>query len=307
MDAVINNLRKDFNVTIPAVKKRLRDLGFLDGIGVLEWDRDKNRYIDAYTYKKDSLSKDETYSITLSDFQRAFFDSKNLKLFGTILNDNFIYVDGHVIFNDEEYVFFDDFGDPVLTEYAKRHMDECALKFKVLNRSVHLSKRSIGTFCYLCKGIADDMSFDLILEANPTIINEGNLKEKRNKHEQVQKEVIRIIQDSPNLKECMNILVERYEYLPKEFASHGIQAGTYSRYVNGQVEKLDIRKAICLCHAFKFTPLVANEFIRKFSKEGLGTDDEGNALFMVVTSLRTWNIKKINQYLIEQGFKPLSS
>lgn len=305
IDRMISDLRNEYRVTIPAVKKRLRELGYLRNVSVFEWDKTNKKYIDAYAYQAGSLANDETFSITFDDYQKAL-DNPNSQLLAVMFNKDFIFVSNHIVFNDEKYVIKDDNDDYVLTEYAKRHLDECALKFKVKNNVTLLSKKSIGTFCYLCKGIADDMSFDLLVQQDSKVLLNPNIKDLRLRHENAQKQVIRIIEDSESLSDCINKLSAIYEYIPKEFDSHGINATTYSRYVNGKVDKVDIRKAICLCHAFKFTFNVSDAFIKRFSNTGLSTDDEGKALFLVLTSMRNSKLKDINIYLTNQGFEPLA-
>ena len=302
MDRLVRDIKEDFGVTILLAKKRLKDIGYLHNIGVLEWDKSQKRYIDSYQYKKDSLATDETYSITFDDYSRMMTEIKN-SLFEKCYADNFIFVQNHVVYDDNKYVLRDDQGDCNLTEYAKSHMDECALKFKIKSKAKYFSKKNIGTFCYLCKGVADDMAFDIKVAENSYVFENNNLIEKRHKHEQVQKETIRIIEDSKNLADCMNELCAYYDYVAKDFI--GINPTTFSRYKNGDVDKADIRKAICICLSFKFTPKVSNTFIGKFSKEGLKTDDEGNAFFIILNSMRGCSIKKINNFLINQGFKPL--
>lgn len=302
MDCFVRDIRDEFGVSILLAKKRLKDIGYLKNISVLEWDKTQNKYIDSYQYKKDSLASDETYSITFEDYSRMVSDLKNA-LFEKCFADDYLFVQNHVVYNDKKYVLWDDQGDCNLTEYAKRHMDECALKFKVKAKAKYFSNKNVGTFCYLCKGVADDMAFDIKVADNSYVFENNNLIEDRHKHEQVQKETIRIIEDSIDLSDCMNKLCDYYDYVAKDFG--GINPTTFSRYKNGDVDKADIRKAICICHAFKFTPKVSSVFIGKYSKEGLKSDDEGNAFFMILNSMRGCSIGKINTFLTSQGFKPL--
>lgn len=197
IDRMISDLRNEYRVTIPAVKKRLRELGYLRNVSVFEWDKTNKKYIDAYAYQAGSLSNDETFSITFDDYQKAL-DNPNSQLLAVMFNKDFIFVSNHIVFNDEKYIIKDDNDDYVLTEYAKRHLDECALKFKIKNNITLLSKKSIGTFCYLCKGIADDMSFDLLVQQDSKVLLNPNIKDLRLRHENAQKQVIRIIEDSEN-------------------------------------------------------------------------------------------------------------
>ena len=304
MDRLIRDLRDEFGVTISLVKKRLKDLGYLQNIGTLEWDKSQQRYIDSYQYKKGSLASDETYSITFEDYSKMVSDTRDT-LFRKCFSEDYIFVQNHVVLDDKKYVIRDDDGECNLTEYAKHHIDECALKFKVKAKVKYFSKGNIGTFCYLCKGIADDMEFDLKLADSSFISNEENMSELFARHQNAQKTIIRIIEDAPTLGACLQEITKLYDVVPKELSSYGINHVTFSRYINDKVEKIDIRKAICICKAFKFTPKVSDKFINKFSTKGIMDDKEGNAFYCILNSMRGSSMKSINEFLTKQELDPL--
>lgn len=307
MDRMINDLRFEFSVTIPAIKKRLKELGFLDGISVFEWDKEKERYIDAHSYKKGSLKYDESYSITEEEFIKACNQNNDNNLLGMVFLQNFIYVDNHVIYDDERYVIRDDDGDAVITEYAKRHMDECALKFKVKSGKSYISSKNVTTFCYLCKGIEDDMKYEITLSNDfDNMITRGDLAELKKRNQDAEKTVIRLIEDSEDLSSCVKKLIDLYEINTKHFEVNGITAASMSRYLSGESKQMDIRKAICFTHTLWFSPKVSEVFLKKYCKDKIGSDPEGQALTDCLVPLRGKSIKQLNVYLTKHGFKPLS-
>ncbi len=304
MDRLVRDIKEKFGATILLAKKRLKDIGFLNDIGVLEWDKEKKEYITPYQYKKDSLKSDETFSITFNDYAKMVSDANN-PLFKVCFDNDFFFVQNHVVYNDKKYIIKDDDGELCLTEYARTHLDECALKFKIKSNNKCFSKSNVGTFCYLCKGIADDMAFDLKLQDEDYLLNETNLKVLRENQHNAEEKVIRMIKDAPSLGSCYKELKQLYDIVPKELIDNGISETNSSRYINDKVDKIDIRKAICLCHAFKFTTRVSYVFINKYSKNGIMDDDEGRAFYHILTAMRGNSIKSINMYLEKSGIKPL--
>ena len=69
---------------------------------------------------------------------------------------------------------------------------------------------------------------------------------------------------------------------------------------------MDIRKAICFTHTLFFSPKVSEVFLKKYCKDKIGSDSEGQALTDCLVLLRGKSIKQLNVYLTKHGFKPLS-
>lgn len=304
MELVITLLKDSFHSNIYSVKKRLKELGYLDGVNVLEWDRDKESYTPTTTYKKGSLKSDETYTIINSDYLSLIKTDISLLSWVTIYNC--VFVENHVVYDDPKYVTIDSFGNSILTKYAREHLDECAIKFKIKNNYQKTKRKSSSTFCYLCKGMYDDMMFDVNVSQDNTLLRSKELPELQAKHYDVEKQIYRMIEDyEGRLGDFLNELIKLYGFVGKSLT--GIQAGTLSRYLNDKVEKVDIRKAICLCLSFGFTFKVSQAFIDTFSKQKLGRDDESRCFINILIYMRKHHISQINAYLKSSGFDPLST
>lgn len=206
---------------------------------------------------------------------------------------NFIYVDNHVVYNDEKYVIRDDDGDAVITEYAKRPMDECALKFKVKSGKSYISSRNVTTFCYLCKGIEEDMKYEITLSRDfDNMLTRSDLAELK-KNLDAEKKVIRLIEDSESLSSCIKELIELYDFSAKHFETNGITAASMSRYLSGESKQMDIRKSICFTHTLWFSPKVSEAFLKKYCKDKIGSDPESQALSDCLGPLRGKNMSDI--------------
>lgn len=123
-ESVVSDIAEFFQVSMIAAKIRLLDLGFSEAEGVFTYVDD--HYIDSYGFEPESLKKDQTYSISLSDY---FFESVANRAFAKYLESgNFVYIDSHFVINDAKYVIKTENGIE-MTEYAKAHADECCLIF----------------------------------------------------------------------------------------------------------------------------------------------------------------------------------
>lgn len=127
---IINDAASFFGITKQSVRKRMIDCGYEEAIGCFNW-LDAG-YIRPYLSKKGSLKKNETYSIRTNDFYHAM--TSNPKILGGIYNGYLVFVENHVIVNHPKYLI-DDNGNFILTEYARRHLDECAVKFIVFPKN----------------------------------------------------------------------------------------------------------------------------------------------------------------------------
>lgn len=304
MELVINILKNSFHSNLYSVKKRLKEIGYIDGINVLEWDKDSETYTPTTTYKKGSLKTDETYTIINSDYLSLI--NKDISLFSFVTFYNCVFVENHVVYDDPKYVTVDSFGHSILTKYAREHLDECAIKFKIKNNYQKNKRKSSSTFCYLFKGMYDDMMFDINVSRDNTLLKSEKLPELQSRHHEVEKQIIRMIEDyEGRLGDFLKELIDLYDFVGKSLT--GIQAGTLSRYLNDKVAKVDIRKAICLCISFGFTYKASKAFINTFSKQKLGNDEESRCFENILIYMRKHHISEINTYLKSSGFEPLST
>ena len=152
----------------------------------------------------------------------------------------------------------------------------------------------------------DDMMFDINVSQDNTLLKNKDLPELQAKHYEVEKQIYRMIEDyEGRLGDFLKKIIELYGFVGKSLT--GIPAGTLSRYLNDKVEKVDIRKAICICLAFGFTFKVSQAFIDTFSKQKLGKDDESRCFVTILIYMRKHRIYQINDYLKLSGFDPLST
>lgn len=127
MESVLFELADFFQVSRTAAKIRMLDLGYKEAEGVYTYIDD--HYLSNYAFDTDSKSRDQTYSISLSD---SFFEYFAYPLFRQLIDTgNFTYVDSHYVIADQKYIKRSESGGIELTDYAKMHIDECCIRFEL--------------------------------------------------------------------------------------------------------------------------------------------------------------------------------
>ena len=122
---LIDDIKGKFRTARNTAKRIIVELGWKDVRGVYVYN--VAGYVEDYDVDY-SFPEDSTYTLSLRHISDITEISEE---FADLINSgHFIYLDGHVIINNEKYVEYFN-GHPLkLTEYAKRHMSECCLDFK---------------------------------------------------------------------------------------------------------------------------------------------------------------------------------
>ena len=83
---------------------------------------------------------------------------QNSKIVEGIIAGNYVFVENHVCLNDNKYITRDLNDKVVLTEYARKHIDECCLKFTCNIKDLS-QPTSFVTFCYLGRDCRHNFTF----------------------------------------------------------------------------------------------------------------------------------------------------
>lgn len=124
-EQVINELSEIYDVSRQAAKIRLEDLGYYKADGVYSYV--DGHYIKGYSFDSNTIGANETYTISYTDLFKAFCFDKTFRNY--VSNGGFVFVDGHLVLDNEKYVIHYSDKSPSLTDYALQHMNECAIVF----------------------------------------------------------------------------------------------------------------------------------------------------------------------------------
>ncbi len=145
MEMVIDQLAADFVVSRLAAKIRMTEVDYHEAIGTFNFVDD--HYVRPYTFRKDSLKKNQTFTIGAEELALQLVSNQKLK--NLIADGEYLYVDSHLVLASSRYLTTDPDGYTTLTDYARKHMDECCLAFDMTVQSCNDAE--YFTVCYLNK------------------------------------------------------------------------------------------------------------------------------------------------------------
>lgn len=129
---VIDDVAQFFMVSRLAAKIRMIDAGYEVATGAFVYLN--NQYVPPYrTTNKMNIARNHTFSIDMYDLGILLKTSPELK--EKMVSNRYTYVESHVVLNLPLYVEKNLMGEEVLTEYARKNMDECCLAFEMTVRS----------------------------------------------------------------------------------------------------------------------------------------------------------------------------
>lgn len=298
--AVIDDLARDFGVTRYAAKKRMLDLGYYQVGGVYNYVDDG--YVKDYFYKSDSLIEGETYAISRKDLNILI--NKSSELLGMLFGGGYVFVENHIVIDDEEYVIHSSDGVR-LTLYARKHLDECAIKFRVVSSSFNVKAKSFLAFCYLCRELIPCLTFELSLANNEKLESSEKLKKKRQYYNEAINEIRVGFITNKTFGSRLSFLMNYAGITQQDLEDEsGVPIRMIRRYINDGVMPQSINNVIALSVALNLPPKISSSFITS-SGLAIPEDEYGTELLCVITTMYNCPIPYINKYLKSMGQRPL--
>ena len=302
MKAVVLELSEFFGVSKQAAKIRMIDLGYMEAQGVYTFVDD--RYIASHSFEPKSLNNKQTFSIGEQDalYEYAFNES-----FKRLLDSGkYIYVDAHFCINDSKYIRQNENGYAELTDYAKRHIDECCLVFDRKARKNDGYGAKHYTECVLFRNIADET----IIETKFSNSAQNQLTETRAEelgkiHDEA-KRTTSIMRSLPaafsdTLAAHMNRLDFTVEYLEEKSL---INAKTIQRMRNNEAYDAKLPSIVAVCIGLQLNPILSADMIKK-AGHAFKIDEAHIIYQMLLNSHYRNSIYECNEILRANNCKPL--
>lgn len=300
MEPVIDALATFFCVSRCAAKIRIVDIGYEEAMGVFIYIDDQ--YVKPHAFKKGSLAKNQTFSISMRD---ALFESSvNPTLRATLEKGTYLFVDSHFCINSQQYIENDENGQPTLTKYAWHHIDECCLIF---NLAVHPSTNAYGKQFYTECVLFRDASSDIIFEAtyvpskhNQTIEEHAKLIQACND------EIHRVLNNLPHDFSDAFVALTNWRDIPVEKLAEEsmLDVRTIRRLRNEPDYTATKETIVALCIGLHLPPPLNFELLAK-----AGYCLSNTPLDLMYRFLLTYNwaysLDICNKYLTSQNMKPL--
>lgn len=301
MEAVIDELALFFRVSRFAAKIRMVDLGFEEAIGTFTYI--DGRYVKPHSFKAGTLKRNQTFSISERDaiVESALTPSLREK----IQSGNYLFVDSHFCINDAKYIAYDEHGQAFLTDYARRHIDECCLVFDLtIQRSANSYGKDFYTECVLYR----DATSDIIFEAHYSDSKINNDVDAQAKAILAyNKELAEVMQNLPGgfsgaLKYLMKWKDKTVEALSGDCC---LDPKTIQRMRNNEAYDTTIETIVAICIALQLPPAVSDVLINR-SAYSLGVSEKHLTYRFLLNSCYTKTIYECNSMLQRLGFDPLT-
>ena len=302
MENVVYELADFFQVSRIAAKIRMLDLGYKEVEGVYTYVDD--HFISSYSFKADSLHKNQTYSISLSD---SFFEYYANPEFAKIIDSgNFIYVDGHYVINDSKYIKRLENGSLDLTDYAKLHVDECCLLFDLeLNKA---SKMDIVVYLDSIMFRKATPDYNRVPTFNPDKHNMevfNRSEELKKFHEEFVEEGQHLSRTTQTFSQAVYGHIKRKGYNKVVFIEKTLLSGkTYDRIKNNELNNPTLETVVAICIGLELSPTYSEEILR-LAGYTLNNTPQQLAYKKLIHSYRGHSIYECNEVLEALGLSPL--
>lgn len=297
MEPVIDALATFFCVSRTAAKIRMIDAGYEEAIGTFTYI--DGRYVKPHRFKKGTLERNQTFSIGAED--AAIQSITNPEMAALVRDGSYIYVDSHFVLNHPKYITRDIFGQTVLTDYARNHMEECCLVFELSVKSG--CKERYYTECFLNRDKTSNIDFDIkycngFEYATPekkAEILADTLADEMRVYNELPTSFTKSLQMVFAWKNVTFVEIEKRTMLSSK---------TVSRIVNGENQG-SINSIILICLGLHLPPEISKHIIDK-SPFSLSFSNQSHLWYnFVLTHLYTKSMAEIRAFLQEHGADPL--
>ena len=302
IEPVIDELSVFFGVSRHAAKVRLIDLGYEEAIGAFTYI--DGRYVKPHTFKKGTLQKNQTYSISEQD---AIIESViNPTLNTKLKSGDYIFVDSHFCLNHPKYVNQTTDGELFLTDYARYHIDECCLVFDLKVKATNKYGEKFYTECVLYR----DADSGIVFEAH---YNTSGKNDNADSHAEIlaayNRELVDIIKRLPGgFAETLDELIKYRKTTNEKLAEAClISSKTVQRMRNNEDYEPSLETIMALCIGLQLPPVLSDDFIRKSGCSLKNTTELHMTYRFLLNSCYTKSIHDCNEILIKQNFNPLSA
>jgi len=300
MEPVIDELASFFCVSRCAAKIRMVDAGFEEAVGTFTYI--DGHYVKPHAFKKGSISRNQTYSISLND---AMFETLlNQTLRPHSLNGDLIYVDSHVCVNNPKYVLRNGDGGYEMTDYGRLHLDECCLAFDLKVKHANKYSEQFYKECVLYRDVNSGLHF----EAKFSPENSGSAMEKAKAISELSKEVTPLLTTLPKVFSVSLVkIMEWAEITVEQLAeSSKLSEKTIQRLRTKDDYNVNMKTVIAICIGMHLHPLLSNHLIESAGLSFRYVVPEHATYQFFITGYYGHTIDECNEILHAQGFKSLS-
>lgn len=300
IEPVIDELAVFFGVSRSAAKIRIVDIGYEEAVGAFTYI--DGQYVKPHAFKKGSLAKNQTYSISMDDAVVEMLWNKDIR--PKALSGDYTYVDSHVCLNRPKYIEYDSGGIPAMTEYARLHMDECCLAFTL--KVTHTNK--YGEQFYKECVLYRDVNSGLHFEAHFAPESSADVMAKADAISEVNKEIMTLKMTLPLVfSDSLVRIMEWAEVTVEQLAEDAkVSSKTIQRMRTKADYNVNMKTVIAICVGMHLHPILSQHLIESAGLSFRYVSEEQMMYHFFITAYYTHTVDECNELLQAKGFKILS-
>lgn len=295
IEPVIEALATFFCVSRTAAKIRMIDAGYEEALGAFIY-IDGN-YVKPHRFKKGALEKNQTFSIGVVD---AIIEKMlNPQLSSILENGDYQFIDSHFVLNDPKYLTQNLFGQRILTDYARTHMEECCLIFDLSVKSE--CREKYYSECFLNR----DLSSNIIFEAKFADTNEENTNQSE-MIKKYNKDLLDVARSLPmSFSGTVDALIKWSEMTEEDLAWESqLSEKTIQRLRNDEPNNVTIETIVQLCIGMKLPPVLSSYLVKSSGNSFMMTEQHMMYQFLL-NCCYTKSLDECNEMLVAQNLKML--
>lgn len=298
IEKVIDELAQFFGVSRLSAKIRLVELGYDVAIGAFNFV--DGAYVPTHSWKKGFLEHNQTFSVSVIDAGLQLLSHPELKK--NVESGAIIFAESHYCLNEPEYISYDIFGKPILTPYARHHMDECCIVFE-LSAKVKVGNQTLALMLVLNRDKESDIQFNISYPNEKNITVEERA-EYITSHAQ---DMLDLMANFPNdLGETLKLLMKWREIKVDKLSEDSqLDVASISRIRSGARENPTLKTIIALCVGMKLPPMLSHKLIENAGYTLRYSNKEQMLYEIILGGCGSLNIYDCNKLLVREGFEPL--
>lgn len=295
--SIVEQLAEKFGVSKSMAKYRMIELGFPEAEGVYCFE-DNKRIPDHGC--AGSWSEGTTYCISWSE--AACLISESPDFLNALRSCCYTYLEGHYCLNDMKYVQEDRFGFRRMTEYARRHIDECCIAFTVSGRYVSAEYYDGHAARNKKKKVTDKYQSRHDFSAEP------DSKERVKQNMQFSEDAIiweELKSDMPtSFQEAVQKILDLKGISQNDAAFDlGVSRAAFRKWCSEK--KPSIRHAVAICIALDVRADIGETLVRLTGSQ-FRTTKEDSLLHCMLFDTQGLLVSRANEIMIQNKFAPLT-
>lgn len=296
IEPIIDQLVLDFGVSRTAAKIRMLDAGYDEALGAFTYI--DGRYVKPHKATKGFLKPHQTFSISTYDLAIMKFGNPQLR--DVLENGRYLYVDSHLVVDNNLYVEQDEDGDTALTHYARNHMDECCLVFD-LSVKTKINQR-YHSECFLNRDKSSPVDFNVTF-------HDGYENSSTEKQIKLMAETVaednRFFSELPNdYTVCLDKAMKWRKVSAVEIGRRtGMNEATVRRVIKG--ETISLNSLILICLGLHLPYKISMHIINNSSTKLLMSNKNHQWYDFALQYLYAKTVKEVKDTLAAYGADPL--